>query len=38
MHVSNTEDLKGSIQDFAENEEVFNGEEVLETKYACEFH
>lgn len=37
MHVSHTEDLKGSSQNFAENVEVFDGEEVLETKYACEF-
>ena len=37
MHVSNTEELKDSSQNFHENVEVFSGEEVLETKYACEF-
>ncbi len=37
MHASKTE-LKDSSQAFDENVEIVNEEEVLETKYACEFH
>ena len=34
----NMEELKGSNTYIDENVENIDGEEVLETKYACEFH